>query len=100
MAGTAGLDEVQRFCRRCEAIKRQDGFKRAQFWLVAEEKFNQAAMSFAESQGLFTSSLEQLRLLAQEILKPEDAVQEPKVREELFNYEMTIPTSADSSARL
>jgi len=96
VAGTAGLDEVQRFYRRCEAIKRQDGFKRAQFWLVAEEKFNQAALSFAESQGLFTSSLEQLRLLAQEILTLEDAVQAPEDREEPFNYEMTIPTSADS----
>ena len=96
VAGAAGLDEVQRFYRQCEAIKRQEGLKRAQFWLVAEEKFNQAAMSFAESQGLFTSSLEQLRLLAQEILKPEDAVQEPEDREEPVTYEMTIPMSPDS----
>jgi anti-sigma regulatory factor (Ser/Thr protein kinase) len=96
VVGAAGLDEVRRFYRQCEAIKRQEGLKRAQFWLVAEEKFNQAAMSFAESQGLFTSSLEQLRLLAQEILKPEDAVQEPEDREEPVTYEMTIPMSPDS----
>ena len=96
VAGAAGLDEVQRFYRRCEVIKRQEGLKRAQFWLVAEEKFNQAAMSFAESQGLFTSSLEQLRMLAQEVLKPEEAVQEPEGRGESLTYEMTIPMSADS----
>ena len=96
VAGTAGLNEVQRFHRRCEAIKRQEGLKRARFWLVAEDKFNQAAMSFAESQGLFTSSLEQLRMLAQEILPPQDAVPESGDREELDSVEITIPTSADS----
>jgi anti-sigma regulatory factor (Ser/Thr protein kinase) len=96
VAGVVGLNEVQRFHRRCEAIKRQEGFKRAQFWLVAEEKFNQAAMSFAESQGLFTSSLEQLRMLAQEILPPEDAIPEPEDRKEPDNYQITIPMSADS----
>jgi len=96
VAGAAGLDEVQRFYRQCEVIKRQEGLKRAQFWLVAEEKFNQAAMSFAESQGLFTSSFDQLRVLAQEILRSEGAVQEPEDREEPATYEMTIPMSADS----
>jgi hypothetical protein len=96
VAGAVGLNEVQRFHRRCEAIKRQEGFKRAQFWLVAEEKFNQAAMSFAESEGLFTSSLEQLRMLAQEILTREDAIPEPEDRREPDDYEITIPKSADS----
>jgi anti-sigma regulatory factor (Ser/Thr protein kinase) len=96
VAGAAGLNEVQRFHRRCEAIKRQEGLKRAQFWLVAEEKFNQAAMSFAESQGLFTSSLEQLRMLAQEILTPEDVVPEPGDPKEPDSFEITIPMSADS----
>jgi len=96
VAGTVGLNEVQRFHRQCEAIKRQEGLKRAQVWLVAEEKFNQAAMSFAESQGLFTSSLEQLRMLAQEIRTPEDAIPEPEDRREPDNYEITIPMSADS----
>lgn len=94
--GVAGLDEVQRFYRRCEAIKRQEGFKRAQFWLIAEEKFNQAAMSFAESQNVFTSSLAQLKMLAQEILVSEDAVPASEDQQEPVNYEMTIPTSADS----
>ena len=84
------------FIAECEAIKRQEGLKRTQFWLVAEEKFNQAAMSFAESQGLFTSSLEQLRMLAQEVLSHEDAVQETGDREESPDYAMTIPMSADS----
>jgi hypothetical protein len=96
VAGTVGLNEVQRFHRQCEAIKRQEGLRRVQFWLVAEEKFNQAAMSFAESQGLFTSSLEQLRMLAQEIRTPEDAIPEPEDRREPDNYEITIPMSADS----
>jgi len=97
VAGAAGLNEVQRFHRQCEAIKRQEGFKRTQFWLVAEEKFNQAAMSFAESQGLFTSSLEQLRMLVHEILPAEeDAAPEPAGREEPDSYEVTIPMSADS----
>jgi hypothetical protein len=94
--GAAGLNEVQRFHRRCEAIKRQEGFKRAQFWLIAEEKFNQAAMSFAESQGLFTSSLEQLRTLAKEILTTEHAAPEPEDSEEPGSYEVTIPMAADS----
>jgi anti-sigma regulatory factor (Ser/Thr protein kinase) len=96
VAGSAGLDEVQRFYRQCEAIKRQEGFKRAQFWLIAEQKFNQAAISFAESQGLFTSSFDQLRMLAQGILAPEDAVPEPDEREAPVRFEMTIPMAADS----
>ncbi len=96
VAGSAGLNEVQQFHRRCEAIKRQEGLKRTQFWLVAEEKFNQAAMSFADSQGLYTSSLEQLQMLAHEVLRPEDAVQEAEDREQLPDYAMTIPMSADS----
>jgi anti-sigma regulatory factor (Ser/Thr protein kinase) len=96
VAGAAGLDEVQQFYRRCEAVKRQEGLKRTQFWLVAEEKFNQAAMSFAESQGLFTSSLQQLRLLEREILSPEEAVQEPEGTEAPDAYEMMIPMSAES----
>ena len=96
VAGAAGLNEVQRFHRQCEAIRRQEGLQRTQFWLVAEEKFNQAAMSFAESQGLFTSSLEQLRMLAQEILTQEDDVPEPEDRQEPDGYEITIPISADS----
>jgi anti-sigma regulatory factor (Ser/Thr protein kinase) len=96
VAGVAGLDEVQQFHRQCEAIKRQEGLKRAQFWLVAEEKFNQAAMSFAESQGLYTSSRAQVRLLAHEILASEDAVPEAKDQEEPISYEVTIPISADS----
>ena len=96
VAGAAGLNEVQQFHRQCEAIKRQEGLKRTQFWLVAEEKFNRAAMSFAESQGLFTSSLEQLQMVAQEILRPDDAVQETEDREQPPDYSMTIPMSADS----
>ena len=96
VAGAAGLNEVQQFHRRCEAIKRQEGLKRTQFWLVAEEKFNQAAMSFADSQGLYTSNLEQLQMLAHEVLRPEDAVQEAEDREQLPDYAMTIPMSADS----
>jgi hypothetical protein len=96
VAGAAGLIEVQRFHRQCEAIKRQEGFKRTQFWLVAEEKFNQAAMSFAESQGLFTSNLEQLRMLAQEILTTEDALLQSAERDEPDSYEVTIPMLADS----
>jgi anti-sigma regulatory factor (Ser/Thr protein kinase) len=96
LAGAVGLNEIQQFHRRCEAIKRQEGLKRAQFWLVADEKFNQAAMSFAESQGVFTSSLEQLRMLAQDILRPEDATPGPEDRKELDDYEITIPMSAES----
>ena len=96
LAGTAGLDEVQRFYRRCDAIRRQEGLNNVRFWLVAEEKFNQAAMSFAESQGLFTSSLDQLRMLAQEILKPEDDVEQAEEQDEAVTFEMTIPMAADS----
>jgi anti-sigma regulatory factor (Ser/Thr protein kinase) len=96
VAGAAGLNEVQQFHRRCEAIKRQEGLKRTQFWLVAEEKFNQAAMSFADSQGLYTSSLEQFQMLIQEVLRPDDAVQESRPHEQSPDYAMTIPMSADS----
>ena len=96
VAGVAGLNEVQQFHRRCEAIKRQEGLKQTQFWLVAEERFNQAAMSFADSQGVYTSSLEQLKMLAQEVLSHDDVLQESRHREESPDYAMTIPMSADS----
>src|SRR5262245_30825811 len=96
VGGAAGLDEVRQFHSWCESIKRQEGFKRTQFWLVAEEKFNQAAMSFAESQGLLTSGFEQLKMLAQEILGPADAVEEVEESDKALTYEMMIPMSADS----
>lgn len=96
VTGAAGLDEVQRFYRRCEVTGRQEGLKRAQLWLVAEERFNQAALSFAEAQGIFSSNLEQLKLLAHEVVMEQEPVQEPEEAEALLTYEMTIPMSADS----
>lgn len=96
VAGSVGLDEIQRFYRLCESVKRQEGLKQTQFWMVAEEKVNQAALSFAESHGLFTSSLEQLGALAQEILQPDDAAQGVPPSADLGSYEVTIPMSDDS----
>lgn len=92
----AGLDEIQNFYQRCESVKSEEGLKRVKLWLVAEGKFNQAALSFAESHDILTSNSEQLKRLRQLLSHKEPDILELDDPEQLLTFEMTIPMAADT----
>ncbi len=91
-----GLDEIQQFHRQCEAVRKSANLQNVQLWLVAEDKFNQASLSFALSHQIFTSNLEQLKQLKQQVLSLPDESPEEEDTEATQVYEIRIPLSADS----
>ncbi len=95
-SGITGLDEIQRFHQKCERLRSEEGMKNTRFWLVAETRFNQAGLSFAETHRILTSNLEQLRMLAKQLAPQTGEAAEPVEAAGVQNYEMTIPLTADA----
>jgi hypothetical protein len=94
--GAAGLDEIRQFHQRCERARREENFQRVRLWLVTESKFNRAAQSFADMHQIFTSNLEQLRLLVERMTPRAAETAESVEAEEVQAYELTIPLYADA----
>jgi anti-sigma regulatory factor (Ser/Thr protein kinase) len=93
---TIGLNEIQQFYQQCEAVRREADLNRVKLWLVAEGRFNQAALSFAGVHGILTSNRQQLMKLQQLIAGDAPQILEPRDHEELVIYELTIPMSPDT----
>jgi anti-sigma regulatory factor (Ser/Thr protein kinase) len=64
-------------------------------WLLAENRFNQAALSFARDHGVMTSNWSQFGLLMNR-LAPTSQISEQVMAQELTTFEMIIPVTADS----
>lgn len=94
-ATTLGLDEIQHFYEQTNSIRREENLKRVTLWLVAEGKFNQAAMNFAESNQMLTSNRQQLEKIVQLLSGvKEDVLELEEPEEKMFSYELTIPIAA------
>ena len=92
-----GLNEIQDFFNQCQRLVRENHLERARFWMVAETRFNQAAMSFAHTHGIMTSSSLQFALLESRILPaPTKAKEERVLPANLATYELTIPCTPDA----
>ncbi len=93
---TVGLDEVERFYKKSLQVIREENLKRVKLWLVGGKKFNQAALSFAKENQIYTSSSEQLKILTSTVMADERLVPSEDQLREVVQYEMVIPMSADT----
>lgn len=77
---------------RLEAVAVFCNFRRAQFWLVAPEGFSEEASQLLETRGAFSSSRQQVELLA-EMLQTESSLTE---REQGNEFELSMPMGGDT----
>src|SRR5207344_2862751 len=66
------------------------------YWLIAKEKFNQAALSYARESKIYTSNVPQLTQLTQRVSGKGKGVLEPLETPGRDSYEMSIPMSSGS----
>ncbi|HVN80574.1 MAG TPA: hypothetical protein VMW38_16375 [Terriglobia bacterium] len=91
-----GLNEIQDFFIQSQRLVKETRLERVHLWLVAESRFNRAAMSFAHDKGIMTSSPLQFALLESQILPAPLKNEEHILSSDLTSYELTIPCSPDS----
>ena len=91
-----GLDEMTRFHELARLIEQEENLPQTHFWLIAKEKFNQAALSYARESKIYTSNVNQLNQLKQRVRGQGKGVSEPLVTSGSDSYEMSIPMSGGS----
>ena len=79
-------------CNRLAALARESGFERARLWLVAREGFLKKASRLLEERKVFSSSRQQVELLAARI----KSVPVKGSSAHADEFEMTIPMSEDT----
>ena len=90
-----GLNEIQQFHDKCLRTARENRYKRIRIWLLTENRFNQAALSFAREHGIMTSKWSQFKLLLNR-LAPTSQNSEQAMARDLATFEMVIPVTEDS----
>jgi hypothetical protein len=60
---TVGLKEIEHFHQTCEHVIRDVNLANVRLWLLGEDRFNQAALSFAREHSIQTSNSSQLEML-------------------------------------
>ena len=91
-----GLDEITRFYELARLIEHEENLPQAHYWLIAKEKFNQAAMSYARESKIYTSNIQQLTQLTQRVCGKGKGVLKPLETSSTDSYEMSIPMSSGS----
>jgi len=91
-----GLEEVQRFYQKCQIVVQRDNLKSVKLWLLADNRFNQAALSFAQTHQVHTSNSTQFDRLCHVIMKRAPLPEEELQLEDLITYDMTIPLASDA----
>lgn len=91
-----GLEEVQRFYQKSQLVIQRDNLKSARLWLLAENRFNQAALSFAHKHQIHTSNSAQFDRLCQLVMKRAPLPEEEVQPENLITYDMAIPLASDA----
>ncbi|MEW5978014.1 MAG: ATP-binding protein [Acidobacteriota bacterium] len=90
-----GLKEIESFHQRSQRLIRELALSRIQLWMVAVERFNQAAISYATEHQILLSNLSQLEALAKLLLSP--SLQEPEsIPGKAGTYELSLPLAEDS----
>ena len=95
-AESLGLDEITRFSEIAHLIEIEESLPKVHLWLIAKEKFNQAALSLARESEIFTSNIQQLNQLTQQICAKGKGVLEPLESSGRETYEMSIPMTGGS----
>jgi anti-sigma regulatory factor (Ser/Thr protein kinase) len=90
-----GLNEIQAFYEQCQRLARESNHKRFRMWLIAEGRFNQAALSFAQEHAIMTSNWTQLEVLWNRVF-PSRQLSEKTPAKELVTFELVIPCAADA----
>ena len=91
-----GLNEIQDFFIQCQRMVKETRLERARLWLVAESRFNHAAMGFAHDKEIMTSNPLQFALLESQILPAPPKSEEQILSSDLTTFELTIPCSPDA----
>ncbi len=94
--GTVGLEEVQGFYQRCQLVIRENNLKDATLWLVADDRFNQAALSFAKEHRVRLSNHSQLDMLYRILVTRGLFAGEETQPKDFVAYEMAIPMVPDA----
>jgi hypothetical protein len=88
---TIGLNEIKRFHENAQLVEREDFLPRTCYWLVAKERFNQAALSYARESKIFTSNIHQLNQLSQQLMGKGKVVLDSRLTSAKDSYELSIP---------
>lgn len=91
-----GLDEITRFFEVAHLIELEESLPKVHHWLIVNEKFNQAALSFARESEIYTSNIHQLNQLTQRVVGKGKGILEPLESSGRETYEMSIPMSGGS----
>lgn len=95
-ADSLGLDEISRFSEIAHLIEVEESLPKVHLWLIANEKFNQAALSLAREFEIYTSNIQQLNQLTQRVCGRGKSVLEPVETTGRETYEMGIPMTGGS----
>ena len=91
-----GLDEITRFHENALLTVHEEILPRTHYWLIAKEKFNQAALSYARESMIYTSNINQLNQLTQQVCGKGKGALGSLASSAKDSYEVSIPMSGDS----
>ena len=91
-----GLEEMQRFYQKSQLVMQRDNLKAIKLWLLTENRFNQAALSFAQTHQIYSSNSTQFDRLCELIVKQTPLPEEEVQPEDLITYDMSIPLASDA----
>jgi hypothetical protein len=93
---TIGLEEIERFHERCKHVIKLTALANVRLWFVSEDRFNQAALSFAQEHSVYTTNSSQIEMLRNVISTHIPLPKAEVLPKDVVTYEITIPMTSDA----